>query len=282
MMAYPHMLDVILCILLLATVLGQGSNVSWTQISIIGGDLLSTRKLHTAVLSPAGRMWVFAGRDDKVSYQFLSDTWYIDLQAASHSWTQVLTGNSPSARGRHSAVLAPTGKLWIHGGTDNTNSLLSDLWYLQTENLTSPTWTELAAGSSSERKDHSAVITASGRMYICFGGISSGQTNSLRYIDLEDSSPSWIDVNPCCNTPPGVRWNRGAVLSDAGRMWVFGGLGWSSGPFYHNDLWWIDLEDGTPNWNEVSVTGNVRPRRGRLCGRPHIDWAVLALWRIRF
>ena len=261
MMAYPHMLDVILCILLLATVLGQGSNVSWTQISIIGGDLLSTRKLHTAVLSPAGRMWVFAGRDDKVSYQFLSDTWYIDLQAASHSWTQVLTGNSPSARGRHSAVLAPTGKLWIHGGTDNTNSLLSDLWYLQTENLTSPTWTELAAGSSSERKDHSAVITASGRMYICFGGISSGQTNSLRYIDLEDSSPSWIDVNPCCNTPPGVRWNRGAVLSDAGRMWVFGGLGWSSGPFYHNDLWWIDLEDGTPNWNEVSVTGNVPPSR---------------------
>ncbi|CAE7669491.1 rngB, partial [Symbiodinium sp. CCMP2456] len=259
MMACRRMLDITLCIVAFFAnaVLSQESNVTWTDMWIYG-DVPQTRQLHTAVVTPAGRMWIFGGRYDDGSSYYLSDTWYIDLEVILHSWTEVSPGTSPSARGRHQSVFAPTGKLWIHGGEDNSNGVLSDLWYLQTEDLSSPTWTEVSAANPQARKDHSAVLAASGKMFICFGDDGLSNLVDLHYIDLEELAPWWIGVTPCCNSPPTARISRRAQLSDAGRMWVFGGYGDSR---FWNDTWWIDVEDGSPNWNEVPAIGTVPTAR---------------------
>eukprot|EP00439_Symbiodinium_sp_Y106_P010357 s1455_g1.t1 len=263
MMACRRMLATTLCIVAFfaSTVLSQESNVTWTEIWV-SGDVPNTRQLHTAVVSPSGRMWLFAGRHD-------------DMR-----------------------------KLWIHGGEDNTYSTLSDLWYLQTEDLGAPTWTEVFAGSPPARKDHSAVLTASGKMFICFGNDGASYQNDLLYIDLEEPSPWWNTVTACCNSPPTARISRRAQLSDAGRMrlgtwccfgvWVFGGYGdgrtgltcvlsvpaigtvpaaradtatvltstgrfWmfggsTSGSNLENDLWYMDVEAASPTWTQSFET----------------------------
>ncbi|OLQ14994.1 Adagio-like protein 3 [Symbiodinium microadriaticum] len=252
MMACRRMLDITLCVaaFFASAVLSQESNVTWTEIYYAVGEVPARRQLHTAVVTPAGRMWIFGGYESFGAFTYMDDTWYIDLQVSVDSWGQLWPGTKPAARGRHQSVFAPTGKLWIHGGEDNSNSVLSDLWYLQTEDLSSPTWTEVSAGNPQVRKDHSAVLTASGKMFICFGDDGSSRLVSLHYIDLEEQSPWWTMVTPCCNQPPSARISRRAQLSDAGRMWVFGGYGDNR---FWNDTWWIDVEDGSPNWNEVAT-----------------------------
>ena len=103
------------------------------------------------------------------------------------------------------------------------------------------------------RYKHSAVITASGRMWI-FGGEGANDSDSgdLWHIDLEADSPTWSQH---VASGPAARRNHKAVITTSDHMWIFGGV--ASGVGLYDDLWYIDLQAGSPTWNQVTVSGPV-------------------------
>ncbi|CAL1157876.1 unnamed protein product [Cladocopium goreaui] len=95
----------------------------------------SGRSGHSAVLDLEDRIWIFGGRGGpESSYSVFDDLYHFDIQAVTpwhgaETWTLVsISGNAPSARFSHSAVLedpldlAP--RMWVFGGSDSFSSLV--------------------------------------------------------------------------------------------------------------------------------------------------------------
>ncbi|OLQ14995.1 Leucine-zipper-like transcriptional regulator 1 [Symbiodinium microadriaticum] len=226
-----------------------------------------SRFLHTAVLAPSGRMWLFGGEDGGLH----NDLWYLDTEAGTTDFVLSSPSGTPPTAGfqrhhpkpavkRHSAVLSSVGNMWVFGG-DTSSGVVNNLHKIDVEvSPTSPTWTEVyPSGYIEPRRDHTAVLTLSDRMWI-FAGVeqSTNRRNDLVYIDLEAVSPSWVTASTTGSLPRGRGLPKSVLNKTSNRMWMFGG--YSSNTF-ENDLWYIDLQDtGSLTWNEVNPTVKPPPR----------------------
>ena len=227
---------------------------SWNNLTLSSSP--ENRRLHSAVMNDAGRIWIFAGIGT-TSGTFFNDIWYIDTQVANATWNQLSATNAPLARSQHVAVLSKEGRMWMFGGQRDNGWLRSDLWYIDVE-AASPQWTQARAHTGAgSRKSPSAVLTASGKRMYLFGGEQGGVHNDLRYFDLEAASPDFVTVSPNGTLPTARTWHT-AVVDGNDVMWVFGG---SSSGGYLNDLWRIDLQASSPTWEELTPSAGPSARR---------------------
>eukprot|EP00913_Durusdinium_trenchii_P009172 g8621.t1 len=211
-----------------------------------------------------GKMWVFGG-DSGDDNGFRNDVCYLDTEAIPPSWTcpVVTSGESPSGRYGHSAVLDPEGKMWIFGGRSSSSSsrLLNDVCFLRTQ-ASPPTW--ICPSTDGDGPDarllHTAVMDTSQRMWV-FGGQSSDGSylDDVYYLDTQASPPIWM--NQTLSNPLDLSGHT-AVMDSNTKMWVFGGS--SSNSSYLDDVYYLDLEATTLTWSSADPDAQDPSPVGRL------------------
>ena len=225
----------------------------WVQVTTLHRP--SARTGHSAVVSPAGLMWVFGGGGGwfrETDGFRLNDLWHIDLESPSPSWTEVNVPIAPSARYRHTAVLS-SGRMWVFGGLEITY-YLNDLWSMDLTDLTdleALRWAEASTfGEPEGRASHTAVIL-DGVMWV-HGGYTAGQgadsaISELWSIDLEARPLVWSEVPS--DSLLARAGHRGVVTN--GALWFFGGATayWER----HEEMSCIDLEAVPPRQGILSV-----------------------------
>ncbi|KII85112.1 hypothetical protein PLICRDRAFT_45232 [Plicaturopsis crispa FD-325 SS-3] len=168
------------------------SSPSFTQLPSTGGppDLYG----HASVVLPDGRLVVFGGYcQSQGALVPFSSIWALDTTQSTLSWTSisVSTSSLPSPRRAFAAVLLGSGKILIHGGSDEAfASTYSDGWILDTTQ-NPMTWASVEALSQlGARRDHFAAAVGSKVMF-GFGYGSDGPSPAS--ISMYDPSSGSFD-----------------------------------------------------------------------------------------
>eukprot|EP00439_Symbiodinium_sp_Y106_P066839 s1267_g10.t5 len=227
-------------------------SLQWGEVFASGTP--SARYHHSAVVDESGRMWMYGGYSNNFG-NAMDDTWYVDLQESFPIWNQDTPNGNPGRRSRHASFIDGTGRMWIQGGLDGSSNVVGSLWVLDTQ-VSPHNWTEVVADNSflPQVRDHSAVITNASQVYMYGGQSSCCYKSYLTTFNLQDPSMYYDMSGSISGTSPGARAGHTAALSSANRMWIFGG-GTGMGSYY-NDLRFVDLDDPSPFWTEVSPTGD--------------------------
>lgn len=240
------------------------------------GDVPIARYAHTLVTLYDGRVVMFGGA---IGENRSDEVWVLDVAEKDNSatWIRVsITGQGPVARGLHSAVPLPDGRMLIFGGSVTESQVLNDVWVLALEpGMSAGAWIQVdtRGGPPTRRAGHSSVITsgghgASGSHMVVFGGLtlkSPGQP----IVALDDSWVLSMDTGATTGTwtklvtsggPPMARGLHSAVMSSSGKMRMFGGLG--HGPNIMGDMWELSLQsDVAGSWMEVHTPDASPPAR---------------------
>jgi N-acetylneuraminic acid mutarotase len=266
-----------------ANVPGSRSNsISWTDPSgnfwLFGGagfDSAAKSGLLNDLwkFSPGTGQWTWMGGADTVN-------------AAGVYGTQgvATSGNVPAARSNSVSWTDASGTLWLFGGETNNGSFLNDLWsYNPTSNL----WTWVSGSSAPNasgvygtrniaaagnvpgaRGISAAWIDSAGNLWL-FGGegydstMYSGGLNDLWKFSPTTSLWTWVSgsnvtlyggsvcVNPggapAPSNVPGAISGVNSWIDASGRLWLFGGAGWTGQPGIYTNfttLWTFDPGSG--------------------------------------
>jgi len=233
--------------------LSLGPSPAWTQLAPTGTPPAS-RSGHSAVYDPVrDRMVVFGGQ---TGLTFRNDAWALAL-AGTPAWSNMApAGGPPDPRSRHSAIYdSVRDRLVVFGGADASGPW-GDLWSLSFAGT--PTWTLLPPSGTPPppRVGHKAIYDVTrDRMVLLGGDDGSGDPPGTTWV-LPFASPTWSELAPSGNIPPG-RYDHVAVLDTAGdRMLVFGGL--ADQPT--NALLSLSLP-GSTSWSTLSPLGGPAPPR---------------------
>ena len=235
----------------------------WTKLKA-AGTLPSKRYGHQAVVTADGRMVIHGGYNGS----FLGDVHELEVKVANNGtlqprWRKVsTTGEAPTPRDGHSAILAPDGvTMLIYGGFDG-KAQLDDLIALDTRTYE---WsrTEIvppedmgtadgaddveaedgaasaAAGDAAgdaegdadapaPRYQHTAVACPGGM--VVYGGYLAGGAFAddlwrLRLVGNETKKARWEQLQPKGDAPGGTFGHAAAVDASGARMWLSGGFG---------------------------------------------------------
>lgn len=189
-------------------------------------------------------------------------------------------GEAPRAR-RHASCVVHGGSLFVYGGFDVDDSVLSDLWEFRIEQRV---WEKVKAsvraahnsnlyllgegtGSSMPvaRAEHTAIVHCN-RMVI-FGGYDGKKKLNDTYV-YDFALRKWSQPPNAKHNPPSRRCKHSAVLYDK-KMYVLGGFQYNNGDNYAlTDLHALDLE--TFVWSSIIMsTGNPEALQGHkavVCG----------------
>jgi N-acetylneuraminic acid mutarotase len=91
--------------------------------------------------------------------------------------TYAATGNMPSNRQEHVAVLLPTGSVLVVGGNNVNSTTTTVLASCATYNPTTRTWTT-ASTMKNARVDHTATLLHNGHVLAAGGDNASGELSS--------------------------------------------------------------------------------------------------------
>ncbi len=196
---------------------------------------------------------------------YYNDTWALD--PISETWKLVNASGSPPSPPRISATAVydhKRNRMLVFGGW-NSGAVYNDLWELD---LTSgsESWQELSTYGTppSPRQTPGIIDDANNRMIIFGGGDASSQFSDAWSLDL--GSLTWSQLSPS-GTPPPERFAHTVVYDViAQRMIVFAGVAWGM-PGY-NDVWELDLTQGSESWQQLSTSGTPPEVRSR-------HWCVL-------
>ncbi len=161
---------------------------------------------------------------------------------------------TPATRSGHSATYdAAHERVLVFGGCCTYN----DVWALD---LTTPgheVWTQLDPTGTppSARSGHSAIYDAADERMIVFGGDDGSKLDDVWALDLgTPGAEAWTQLGPA-GTSPAPRSNHSAIYDAASdRMIVFGGAHESQ---FANDVWTLDLTEGTETWTELAPAGTL-------------------------
>lgn len=198
-----------------------------------------------------GQFWMFGGRWNLfIGSRYLNDLWRFDPVSVTWTWMdgsnsthaigvysingQASANNKPGARQSAIKWTDSRGRLWMFGGygvgTVEGTYYLDDLWQFDP---IGGTWTWVTGSDS--------LLNTNGVYGV------KGQASPDNNPGARNSSTSWTDSR--------------------GRLWMFGGGGYSINGFgFLNDLWRFDIQDRT--WTWVSGT-NVNYSQG-IYGTPGV------------
>ncbi|AFM25971.1 hypothetical protein Desti_3313 [Desulfomonile tiedjei DSM 6799] len=221
------------------------------------------RHSHSAVWDAEnGRMIVFGGASER---DLCNDLWTFTPETG--QWLQLNpTGNPPTPRSGHTAVLDPSsGRMYVFGGREYTGDYLNDTHYYD---MYSNSWQELEVTGSIPpgRSDHTAVLW--GNAIVVAGGRYSGNTWSLttHYV-LSLDTAEWQSLSgsvPPDQFVPSVCGHAAVRMNDI--MYVIAGC--KNLEQNINEVWALDLNAGS--WSRKtnipqSLDGLVS-HRAVICG----------------
>jgi ELWxxDGT repeat protein len=224
-----------------------GSNVAnvngiyGTQGVAAAGNVPGSRNDAMTWQDAQGNLWLLGGFGYPASSNgYLNDLWKYNRSTGQWTWLKgssainpngtygtlgtAEAANTPGGRSRAARWVDAAGQLWLFGGfgypaTGTTTGLLNDLWrYDPATNL----WTWMAGSNA---------INANGS----YGTQGTGSTLNI----------------------PGARQGTGTWIDPSGKLWLFGGNGYTSSGTTTgnlNDLWKFDPVAGTWAWMTGSST----------------------------
>jgi N-acetylneuraminic acid mutarotase len=195
----------------------------WTAIDPVGAP--TPRYRHSAVWDSAhNKMIVFGGTDG--SHESAGGGAY---DVATHHWSTISGDGAPGPRQLHGAAFA-SGNMFIWGG-ENAGTALGDGASYTTA---SDTWSPMAAGAPSARREH--VMVAAGSKIVVWGGYgddSMGTPDQYLSDGAVLVNGAWMALNP--SGAPSARRFASAVVSGTNVL-VFGGYA-GSDPFSDGALY---------------------------------------------
>lgn len=232
----------------------------WTRC-FPSGPSPNRRLQHAAIYDPVDhRMVIFFGYDGS---SYLNDTWALTLGAGNEAWVQLEpSGTPPSRRYQSSAVYDSASRRVVVFGGFNGGSFLQDVWALD---LAGPTWVRLYPSGSPPpaRCAHSAMYDPVNQRMVLLGGCSSSFYNDVWGLALSPGSEAWTQLYPS-GTPPSPRALQAAVYDiPRHRMVIYSGYEYNGGLQYYNDVWSLDLTEGTETCTELHPSGPVPVQRRR-------------------
>jgi N-acetylneuraminic acid mutarotase len=212
-------------------------------------------------------------------------------------------GNVPGARQAASSWIDSSGDLWLFGGYGYSSTggvgYLNDLWRYSPS---TGQWTWVSGGNADNsggvygtqgtaaagnvpgaRQVASSWIDSSGNLWL-FGGYGYSSTSGVGYLnDLWQYSPSsgewsWVSGGNADNAGgvygtqgtaaagnvPGARQAASSWIDSSGKLWLFGGAGYSSSGSAGdlNDLWQYSPSTGQWTWVSGGNTDNANGSYG--------------------
>ncbi|CAL1127821.1 unnamed protein product [Cladocopium goreaui] len=180
-------------------------------------------------------------------------------------WKQVAPKNSPKGRYGHSAIVTPSGQMWIYGGgiinlETGVDELATELVYIGLkEGATSESWSQVQPEKKPKNRLFHTAVYYEGFMWI-FGGATKANApdntflNDVHAFDIE--AHTWSEIS-CEGQKPAPRQGHSAVIGADGRMWVYGGNALRSGPdgldAFLKELHVLDLNK--KSWSKVETAG---------------------------
>ncbi len=231
-------------------------------------------------------------------------TWMKGPSTTGHSGTYGTPGtpnraNNPGARTDSAAWTDLSGNLWLFGGfgfdVAGTEGRLNDLWKYEP---TTGNWTWMKGASTADqsgvygmlgtaaadntpgaRQSVVSWIDALGKLWV-FGGLNGAYLNDLWKYDPATGDWTWMEGPSTVNesgsygtpgTPeaaniPGARFDSTSWTDASGKVWVFGGYGYTTGADagFLNDLWKYDPATGFWTWIKGAQTINPLGTYGTL------------------
>lgn len=142
---------------------------------------------------------------------------------------------------RHASLVVHGSSLYVYGGFDANDNVLSDMWEFNIERMT---WTKVQYRVSHNndpptgRAEHTAVVYLN-RMII-FGGYDGKRKLNDTFV-FDFATKTWSCPNLAMHNPPSRRCKHTAVLYDK-EMYVLGGFQYNDGSNYAlTDLHALDL-----------------------------------------
>ncbi|MFP5235250.1 MAG: chitobiase/beta-hexosaminidase C-terminal domain-containing protein [Acidobacteriota bacterium] len=213
----------------------SGPLIAWKTetihaIAVAGGDSLSPVASATYTILPTPpNTWAYLQGESEIE------------QGGNYGALGIHVATSyPGSRSSAATWTDANGDFWVFGGdgTDGNGNTgwLNDLWkYSSTGPIQDSYWTWMGGLSTVPCTTTGGVQTCGGN-HGSYGTLGTGSTSNI----------------------PGSREGAFTWTDSAGRLWLFGGYGFSStsGPGYLNDLWRFDPTTGQWTWVSGSSTYN--------------------------
>ncbi|CAL1127842.1 unnamed protein product [Cladocopium goreaui] len=226
----------------------------------------ATRFSFSSAVLHLKHAWLFGGvMQDENHQSYHPQLRCFDIEK--EQWKEVAPKNSPKGRYGHSAIVTPSGKMWIYGGgimdvETQQDKLATELVYIGLkEGATSESWSQVQPEKKPKDRVFHTAVYYEGFMWIFGGamkGLASGPDNTfvndVHAFDIE--AHSWSEIS-CEGQKPAPRQAHSAVIGADGRMWVYGGNAMSGGPptdsAFFKDLHVLDLNK--KSWSKVETAG---------------------------
>jgi hypothetical protein len=177
--------------------LSGGGDGAWSAVTPTG-------TVPTAVWQPGfcrdstnNRLYVYSGASNQAGTTFSSQAFYIDMSAATLSYTILTATGNVARRGKALDFDAANGQVIAFGGYDGT-SVYNELQFL---NIASPTaWVTATPAISPNARRSTAHTFMNGKMYLGAGREQAGQFFSdmweLTPNYVTPTSSTWVNKNP--------------------------------------------------------------------------------------
>ncbi len=154
------------------------------------------------------------------------------------------------ARTQHGLATDPAGNAYLYGGAGADRVFLDDLWYLPLGGK----WEQVSAGGQPPPplvEPHLAV-DARGDVWL-FGGLAATGQVMASFYRFDAGARSWTDLTPSTwDAGIAARQDHGWELDPvSGDLYLFGGIGGTTGTRLLNDFWRYDVDAG--RWEELSA-----------------------------
>lgn len=233
---------------------------SWTPVQPAGTPP-AARTMHSAVTDGFGGMWIFGGmrvgQTGPSSDLVFNDVHFFDFEGK--NWTQIeCTGDLPTKRFGHSAVLTSLKHMWIFGGIGNFLGFDGNFEALAYLNLATNSWFRVTSKGTAPPilLGHASVLDAAGRMWVLGGQYSQGKTNDkVYYLDTSLMQNTEWKMLEEFGSAPIQRKSGCAVIETSGKLWGYGGsLGSLEHGTFGDDLYWLDTTGPAPTTATSTTT----------------------------
>ncbi|MBI2098838.1 hypothetical protein HYT45_00275 [Candidatus Uhrbacteria bacterium] len=226
------------------TIVAEGGNT--------GGDGISNQIYLDSLLAA----W---DRDDKLTYKIENEPVGTSFDnVANFTGRQILFDPaSPKISRSHTVVYDSFHKRMIlFGGWDGTTRT-NDVWELSLDDRfasSPPQWRKLNPSGTkpSARTTHGAIYDADAKQMIVWGGYDGSDLGDTWELDLTTRySEAWTQLTPSGTGPAARSQMMVAYKQATKKMYIFGGLVGAGD--YRNDLFELDLTDGSEAWTQLKA-----------------------------
>ncbi|EUD65384.1 hypothetical protein C922_04124 [Plasmodium inui San Antonio 1] len=225
----------------------------------LNSEDISPRAFHSGnVISEDNKKGIIIFGGINENDEILDETFKFDFQAK--KWEPVGSLAKPCGRYKHASINF-NDAIFIHGGLNGNNAVLSDLWC-----FSGGAWKEITQIDKfpEGRYGHSLIFSMYGtaKLLFLFGGNRKGFNGALADTWIFNLNTfRWMEIPNTSGPKPCPRWGHSAQLFDNEWMIIYGGItnGWIDN-YALSDMYALNIY--TFSWFEVDISTSRNFNRG--------------------